>query len=95
MGKLFNVFLVVLNILLTAFALSTLWGWFVVPIGVNAISMAQAFGLSLIVVYFQVRNKPILKPEMIVKIGYRRRLLINLGMSTMSLAIGYVTTLFM
>ena len=31
-----------------AFVLSTLWAWFVVPLGVAKIGMAHAYGLSLI-----------------------------------------------
>lgn len=40
--------IIVLLSLYYAFALYTLWGWFVVPLGIAKISMAHAYGLSLI-----------------------------------------------
>lgn len=33
--------------LFSAFTVSTLWGWFVTPFGVQAISMAHAYGIAL------------------------------------------------
>lgn len=51
--------LVLLSILLTAFTVSTLWGWFVVPLGVKSIGLAHAYGLSLVVTCFMsVRGIP-------------------------------------
>lgn len=35
-----------------AFTISTLWAWFVVPLGVKSIGMAHAYGLSVIVSVF-------------------------------------------
>lgn len=35
-----------------AFTISTLWAWFVVPLGVKSIGMAHAYGLSMIVSVF-------------------------------------------
>jgi hypothetical protein len=40
--------LVTLSCILNAWALSVLWGWFVVPLGVNALGIAHAFGVSLV-----------------------------------------------
>lgn len=34
--------------MLNAWALSVLWGWFVVPLGVNALTVAHAFGISVV-----------------------------------------------
>lgn len=34
--------------LYSAFVLATLWGWFVVPLGIAQIGIAHAYGLSLI-----------------------------------------------
>jgi hypothetical protein len=36
-------------------ALSTLWGWFIVPLGVPAIGIAHAFGISCTVSLFRSR----------------------------------------
>lgn len=35
-----------------AFTISTLWGWFVVPLGVKSVTMAHAYGLSTVVTVF-------------------------------------------
>ncbi len=35
--------------LLSAFTIYTLWGWFVVPLGVMKIGLAHAYGLSVFV----------------------------------------------
>lgn len=46
--------LVVLTVLLHGWVLSTLWGWFVVPIfALPALGLWQAVGLSLFVSYFR------------------------------------------
>lgn len=37
---------------LRGFVLASLWGWFVVPLGVPALGIAQAIGISLIVSLF-------------------------------------------
>ena len=39
------------TVVLGAGVVADLWGWFVVPLGVPAMSKAQAFGLSLFVAY--------------------------------------------
>lgn len=90
-----NTLLVSTNLALTMFTLSYLWLWFVVPLGVPAIGWAHAFGLSLIVVFFQVRNKPMWKPELFNKVTIPRRLGLNIGFAAGSLLIGYITSLFM
>ncbi len=33
--------------LFSAFTVSTLWGWFIVPFGVESITMAHAYGIAL------------------------------------------------
>lgn len=35
-----------ISVLVTGWAVSTLWGWFVVPLGVQALSFAHAYGIS-------------------------------------------------
>lgn len=44
--------LVVCLALFSAFTISTLWTWFVVPLGVMKIGFAQAYGFSLLVSVF-------------------------------------------
>lgn len=40
-----------LMMLLSAFVLSTLWTWFLVPLHVPAISMAHAYGIAVLIGY--------------------------------------------
>lgn len=56
MGVLGIVALVAPMALLNGWAIATLWGWFVVPLGVKVISFAHAFGLSLIVSVMTTRG---------------------------------------
>ncbi len=38
-------------VFLSAFTVSTLWGWFLVPLGLPVIGMAHAYGLGLLACY--------------------------------------------
>ena len=53
MIKLFGAIgIAILSIFLTAFALTNLWTWFIVPFGIVKISYAWALGLSVLINYF-------------------------------------------
>lgn len=53
--------MLLVTILMTAYTFATLWGLFIVPLGLQAISVAHAYGISLIVGLFKInpykRNK--------------------------------------
>ena len=44
--------LAAIAILVGGFAVSTMWGWFIVPLGAPAMSLAHGYGLSLFVSLF-------------------------------------------
>ena len=44
--------LAAIAILVGGFAVSTMWGWFVVPLGAPVMSLAHGYGLSLFVSLF-------------------------------------------
>lgn len=46
-GVLGVVVLIALLTLFSAFTVSTLWGWFIVPLGVKGLGLAHAYGVSL------------------------------------------------
>jgi hypothetical protein len=46
-------FTLVVGTILWAVALTVLWGWFVVPLGVPSINAAEAVGLSVVVAMFR------------------------------------------
>lgn len=41
--------LLIASILLNGIALSVLWGWFLVPLGLSEIGLAHAIGISMVV----------------------------------------------
>lgn len=48
------VFVLVAFILFNGWAISLLWGWFLVPtLGVRAISVVEAIGIAMVVCYFK------------------------------------------
>lgn len=44
--------LAAIAILVGGFAVSTMWGWFIVPLGAPAMSLAHGYGLTLFVSLF-------------------------------------------
>lgn len=82
--------LFILMVLLHAFTVSQLWAWFIVPLGAQAISMAHAYGIGIIITYFK---QNIVKKEQNDNIG---ELMVNGVLFTgMTLLLGWLTTLFM
>lgn len=69
--------LVATAILVGGFAVSTMWGWFIVPLGAPAMSLAHGYGLSLFVTLFtqplliqsQVKDDPTFTTNMKVALG--------------------------
>ena len=49
--------LMALSTLVSGWAISTLWAWFVVPLGVVAIGFWHALGLSCLIVFFKLDLK--------------------------------------
>lgn len=90
-----NTTMVFVNIALTMILLSLLWGWFIVPLGVVPIGYAHAFGLSLIVTFFQVRNPKLFKSELLVTRTYSQKLFTSFGMILTAMFLGYIASLFM
>lgn len=91
----FNVVLTFASILLQLILLTSLWGWFVVPLGVPAISYAQAFGLNLLLTYFQVRNPKVFKPDLLVASTYRKKVNTNIFIMLTALLLGFIASSFM
>lgn len=80
-----------LLILAGAFTLSTMWAWFVVPLGVTAIGMAHATGLSLFVSYFRFKGKNTTKDKQ----EYGEKVAQAIATMLFVLGVGYICTLFM
>ncbi len=52
----FCIVLVPFHLIWEALVIKVLWGWFVIPLGVPAIGLAQAGGLSVLVTLAAVRS---------------------------------------
>lgn len=76
--------LIATNILLSAYIVFLLWGWFMIPLGLAQISIAHAIGLSC-----GIQHKS--DPEQSVTNAIATMVAIPL----LSLAIGYVAHMFM
>lgn len=97
MAALFVIGLIFVGVVLRGWALSTLWAWFLVPIGVPAIGIATALGISVIIGLFTVHlNNDKIKisnkssPELIGNVLAKA-----IGGPLMSVFVGWVITLFM
>ena len=44
--------MILISVIITGWAVSTLWGWFIVPLGVQALSFAHAYGISVMASVF-------------------------------------------
>lgn len=90
LGCLAIVLLLTLGAPVLGFTLSTLWRWFMVPLGVPAIGMAHAYGLLLLVMMFRPKkHTKSTATEGLKDFGY------VLFLSAYALAVGYIVTLFM
>lgn len=74
------------SILLTAFTLATLWGWFLVPLGLPVIGYAHAYGLSILATL--LRGNQITKPS---ESNGSKIFLQSFILNVVALCFGYVT----
>lgn len=84
--------LLVISTILGAYAVSTLWLWFIVPLGVSAIGLVHAYGLSIIIHYMTMEmpdHKKLAKEPFASRVGFRILLTLT------ALGLGYVTHTFM
>lgn len=75
-------------VILKGFVLKVLWGWFIVPLGVVAINIPNALGISMIITFLLFQ-----KPSKEIKWG--EIMTTSIGISCFSLLIGYIFHLFM
>lgn len=84
-----------LNLILTMFTISTLWGWFIVPLGAPVIGWAQAYGLALIAAFIAARNLPSYAPGVLQPLTFGQKIGRTVGINAGALLIGWLATLFM
>lgn len=81
----FALLLLPFSIILGAYVLKTLWWWFVVPLGVPAVGMAHAYGLSTIVALMRYTDwKAVNEGKALLAVA--RALAVN----GMALLVGYI-----
>lgn len=85
----------VLNLILTMFTISTLWGWFIVPLGAPVIGWAQAYGIALIATWLAVRTAPNFTPGVLRDLTFGQKIGKTTGINIGVLLLGWIATLFM
>jgi hypothetical protein len=91
----FNVTLTLISMVLQLILLTSLWGWFVVPLGVVSIGYAHAFGLNLLLTYFQIRNPRVFKPDLLIERTYGKKISNNIFIMLTALLLGYIASSLM
>ncbi len=82
--------LFVVNIALTGFTVSTLWAWFVVPLGVVALGGVHAYGIATLIHYLTAKTSSVKVEDGVIK-----QLSVRLGLTVGALLVGYVTVQFL
>lgn len=81
-------------VFLSAFTVSTLWGWFLVPLGLPVIGMVHAYGLGLVATYITGTTNLAVRASKQDK-GYYESIVTGLLIPCFTLLFGYVTHSFM
>ena len=81
----------VLSPLVFGFTLSVLWGWFMVPLGVRAITLAHAYGLLTLATV--LRPSSLSKEQRDKPVGERFAEIVSLCL--VALLFGYIASRFM
>jgi len=97
MLALFIIGLIFFGVVIRGWALSTLWAWFLVPIGLPAIGIATALGISVIIGLFTVHlNHDKIKVDKSSNSDVLTIILTKaIGGPLMSVFLGWIITLFM
>ena len=93
-----KVLLVIVSVLIAAWAFQTLWIWFIVPLGVSSISMAHAYGIMLVFSVLKIKPKDFdTEDEKDAKpfSKYVEKLSIYSLVYLVAVGMGWITTLFM
>lgn len=88
------VLLFVVAILSLSFALSGLWALFVVPLGLPAIGMAHAYGLSLLISMFRLNPKKDGEHGLTYQ-GFVEKIILICIISFIALGFGHLAAIFM
>lgn len=95
-GKFAGLFsLTIILIILGTFTITCLWSWFIVPLGLPPITMVHAYGLSVIVAYFQHRQAQRFKDEVLIKLPISKILIKGILLNLIVLIVAGVGSIFM
>lgn len=78
-----------------AYVLKIMWGWFVVPLGVPAITVPIAYGLTLVVSMFRPSSYPDDETPEEARFREKRALFFGVISPAVVLALGWLGTQFM
>ena len=73
------------------FVFSVLWGWFIVPLGIAAITVPHAIGIAAVVNLLRLA----MEGKLHEKCSYKEKLMIATAAPALLLLFGYIVTLFM
>ena len=83
--------------LLNGYVIMVLWGWFIVPLGIIALSLPMAMGISLLVSYMNFQHSDFFEKHKNDSSSHKiqRFVSICIGRPIMTLGLGYIIHLFM
>lgn len=87
------ILLVILTILASSWAISGLWLLFITPLGVPAISMAQAYGISCLVTLLEV--DPYKQQQGMTFERYYTACVAVIILSLLAMGLGHIAAMFM
>lgn len=94
-GCLFSLAVLPIAIVYTGFALSYLWLWFFVPLGIMPIGMCHALGISTLISLYAPQNYNKKSDEQNTGIALVKTIFLRTIHSTFALVLGYIWHYFM
>lgn len=86
----------VISIIFSAYVLSVLWGWFIVPLGVSAIGIAHALGINVLVAFLKMKKKDTKKEKVDNYFGsVCESVTLAILAASFAFGFGWIATIFM
>lgn len=83
-----------ISVYLGAVATATLWGWFIVPLGVKAIGAVHAYGLSVFIHYLTTKLDLSKNKDKVIA-SVNMQFCAKIALSLAALLVGWTTVQFM
>ena len=83
-----------ISIIVASFTVSTLWGWFIVPLGLPAISLAHSYGIMIFTGVFTTQLILSLRIKAMEQYSQGDRIVIGIVSNLILLLAGLITVQF-